>query len=130
MTCNAGNHRYLQMAHKRWTAVAAMPHLENIRDSFHTDILNAESYLRRQTLEEKKNPAFLIHLCNGNPGYPCSFYTPIAVKSLLCFWLYNTWHNKRTNYQHYIAYTEEEMEPRKIQNMTLGQPDGGRDCVV
>jgi len=34
--------------------MAAMPHLENISDSFHRDILSTKSYLRRQTLEEKR----------------------------------------------------------------------------
>lgn len=43
--------------------MAAMPHLENISDSFHRDILNAESYLRRQTLEEKGIlPSWYTHI--------------------------------------------------------------------
>lgn len=43
--------------------MAAMPHLENTSDSFHRDILNAESYLRRQTLEEKRIlPSWYTHI--------------------------------------------------------------------
>lgn len=70
----------------------------------------------------KENPTFPIHPCNGNPGYLRSVYMPLAIKSLLCCWLYTTWHNKLTNSQHYIDYTEEEMKPRKVQNMALGHP--------